>query len=487
MTRRAAAGVRWLSLASAVSAGAMLLQTLVLARMLSPKAFGAMAAATIITTFARAFADGGVSQALLRAERLSPTTLSSLYWFNIAVGFALSISIYALAPVIATLFSAPEVLSVVRWVSVTFLVLATGIQFEVLLQRALHFRLLATAQIAGAVTGCCVAIGAASAGAAAVALAWGWMAPFLVQSLTYAVIGWRKWRPRSHFRVTDLRPYWRFGLFRVGDRLLNAATANLDYLAVGISLGPAALGAYSLAYQLVIRPLIYINPTVVNVAFPIFARRQDDARALAYGLGNVLRLLGYLAVPFLVAVAVYAPTLVPLVLGADWGAVAPLLQALWLAGVLRCFCNAAVPVALARGRADYGFRINLVAVLLMVPVLAATSTISTLAVAIGVVVICIVQSLLWLSAVRSEIGFRLNDAWTYLRSPLACCGIAVVAVGLTFGGLHALSPPSALGAITMVTVGVLAYLSAVAAIDRHYLRTVWTLLRSRSAESSLPA
>jgi O-antigen/teichoic acid export membrane protein len=433
----------------------------------------------IVLTFAQAISDGGVSQAILRAEALEENVLSSLYWLNVIVGFVVAVVVVAVSPLVGSFFGDSDVTDVLRWTALVFVLMPWGQQFMVLLQRDLRFRTIALTQVCASCIATGLAIVSAALGAGALALAWGWIAFFAVQAAVFAAIGWRRWAPRLRFRRRDMNGYLRFGVYRMGDRLLNAATANMDYLMVGRFLGAHALGLYSLSYQIVIRPLLYINPVLVKVAFPVFARRQRDDDALQRGYGHVLRILGYLVFPLLLGIAVTAHVFVPLLLGDQWESIVPLLEVMWGVGALRCISNAALPVALSRGRADIGFRVNLGSAIAMGLVLLGAAQLSLQAVAWGELFVVCGQALLWWYLLRREIHLSpISNARTVAR-PLLIAGFGAALAWLSGALAAGLGASSLLQLILMLVVGAAGFGALALVVDGAYLRTMARLLGRR--------
>ena len=58
----------------------------VLARLLSPSDFGLMGMIMVVIGFAQAFADMGISNAIIYRQDATRDQLSSLYWLNILAG-----------------------------------------------------------------------------------------------------------------------------------------------------------------------------------------------------------------------------------------------------------------------------------------------------------------------------------------------------------------------------------------------------------------
>jgi O-antigen/teichoic acid export membrane protein len=179
-----------------------------------------------------------------------------------------------------------------------------------------------------------------------------------VTSALFAGWGWRHHRPKLRLRRADLDGYLGFGLYQMGERMVNFLSANVDYILVGRFLGPSALGSYSVAYQLVVKPVYEFNPILTRVSFPAFAKKQHDDEALARGYAELIKLVGFVVVPLMAAVAALAPLIVPVLFGAKWDQAIPLLQILAVVGIARSLTSPAGDLILAKGRPDVNFKLN---------------------------------------------------------------------------------------------------------------------------------
>ncbi len=134
----------------------------------------------------------------------------------------------------------------------------------------LQFKRLAGVEVAAAIGGCVVAVLGAFQGWGVLALVLGQLAATIIRSGLLAVMGWVSWRPTLHFKREDLGGFISFGLYQMGERSINYFAWNLDKLLIGRILGSSALGFYNVAYQLMMRPLMVLNPILTRVAFPVF-------------------------------------------------------------------------------------------------------------------------------------------------------------------------------------------------------------------------
>lgn len=359
LTERAAHGIKWTATSTVVSSTLLFVQVAVLAHVLTKADFGLMTMMLVVLTFGQVYADMGLSSALIWRQESTKNTLSSLYWVNLLAGLGVFLAIVLLTPAIAFYFGQPQLARYLPWAASVFIVVPFGQQFQVLLQKELRFRILAINEMSASALGVTVAILCALGGAGVFALIAGQLVSASARTVVLALIGWRTWRPGMRLRLSDLRGYVRFGLNQMGERNVTLLTDNLDYLMIGRYLGSAALGVYSVAFQLAIMPYRRMNPVLMRVAFPVFSLRQGDDRAFRDGYFRVSVTLIFVVVPMLIGLLVVAPVAVPVLFGPKWVGAVPIVQVLAVLSILSTLNNPAGSLLLAKGRADLGFRMNL--------------------------------------------------------------------------------------------------------------------------------
>ena len=144
----------------------------------------------------------------------------------------------------------------------------------------------------------------------------------------------------------------------MGQRLLNYFSANIDYLITGRFLGPTQLGYYTLAYRLMMFPIWQVNPIFTNVAFPIFSWVQDDDRRLRAGYQRMIAYISLLTFPMYAGMFVLAEAFVRAVYGPAWLPAVPVIRIFCLLGILIVLGNPIGSLLLAKGKANWGFWLN---------------------------------------------------------------------------------------------------------------------------------
>ena len=147
-----------------------------------------------------------------------------------------------------------------------------------------------------------------------------------------------------------MRDLWGFSGYLVGHRLLFYLHQNADRFLIGRAVGAAGLGAYAVAYNVMLAPASRIGGPIQRVLAPAFSRMQDEPERIAAAWARVTRLIGAIVIPALAGLVVVAPDFVPVVLGEQWTAAIPIVQILAWVGVLQALQTVNVDILMARDR-----------------------------------------------------------------------------------------------------------------------------------------
>jgi O-antigen/teichoic acid export membrane protein len=352
-------GVAWKGASQIFLQVSRIVVMVVLARLLSPHDFGLAAMVLVFGTLALIFSDLALGAALVQRRELSERDRSTVFWLSVGVGTSFTAVGVAASGPLADFYGEPDVRPLFAVLALTFVVTALGSTQKALLTRELDFRSLELRLILSTLAGAAVAIVAAAQGFGA----WALVLQQVVIAVASTILLWvaSPWRPRLVFSSTALRRLGGFSANVFGTRLLFYASKNADNILVGRFLGAASLGAYSIAYNLMLAPIERIAGPVQDVLFPAFSRMQDDARGVADLWLRANRMVAAFSVPALLGFALVAPEFVAVVLGTKWNAAVPVIQILACVGVLQSVQRLNSSVLQARDRTATLFRFSVVA------------------------------------------------------------------------------------------------------------------------------
>lgn len=474
LQKQAASGVKWTTLSTVVTTGLQILQLIVLSRLLKPEDFGLMAMVGIVIGFAQTYADLGISAAIIHKQDTTREHLSSLYWLNIICGVFIFFLLCAIAPMIAMFFKEPCLIKLINTLSLSFLIIPIGAQFQVLLQKNLRFNLLARQEIIAAFFSVVIAILTAFYGQGVWALVWGQLTGAIIRTIQLTKIGWKEYRPTRHFDRNDLRGYFSFGLYQMGERSINYFNFKIDQLLIGYLLGTKALGYYNFAFNLVIQPTMTINPILTKVAFPIFSLIQNNSYRLRIGYLKVINVLCTINAPLLFGISIVAPLAVPIFFGEQWIPAISLVQLLSIFSFIRSTGNPIGSLLLAKGRADIGFAWNLVMLFITAPVIYVGAKVNGL-IGVALALIClhiILYFPCYLFIMKPLIGPCAKQYFKAIIKPFAFAMIMCIVIWM----FSLLDLFSTVLLLIEIVIGVVTYISLLWLLDKKIFNEIRTVL-----------
>jgi len=355
---QALSGIKWSSISTAINMFLQFLTLVTLSRLLSPEDFGLLGMVMVIVGFSQSFADMGVGGAIIHKQNSTPEELSTLYYLNIFTGFLLAFFLIIFAPFIASFYHESRLINLIYWISLIFFVIPFGIQFQMLLQKNLSFKMLAIIEITGNFLGAVVSIILAILKFGVLSIILGQIVLYSSKSILFAIQGFSHWRPIRYFNLKEVKDYITFGLYQMGERSITYFGSYLDYLLIGKFLGAETLGYYSIAHQFVTIPFQKLNPILTKVLFPVLAKIQHNNEKLKIAYFTSLKYLVYIIFPIICGIALLARPVVLLFLGEKWLPSVILIQLLALVAIFRARSNPIGSLLLAKGRADLGFKWN---------------------------------------------------------------------------------------------------------------------------------
>ena len=321
---------------------------MVLARLLAPKDFGLVAMVTTIMGFLRVFSDAGLSTATVQRDGITHAQVSNLFWVNVGLGGAVTLALFVASPLIAWFYREPRLVWVNMALSITFLITAATVQHMALLKRQMRFGALALIQIISLILGVAVGIGMAWSGTGY----WSLVGMQLSTTLFSFPMLWAAshWRPCLPSRERGMRSLLVFGTHLSISSFLWSVARHSDSLIIGRYYGSSALGLYSRAEALMIRPVMQFMSPMESVFLPTLARVQaqpDRYRRIFLQTFEVLALASFLLTGLLLPLS---KPLILTVLGPQWEDAAFIFACFTLAALYYPFGSIATWLLTSQGR-----------------------------------------------------------------------------------------------------------------------------------------
>lgn len=474
LKEKAAKGFMWSAIQKWGRAAITGLIFIVLSRLLTPEAFGLVTLASVFTDFVEIFLDQGFSAAVIQRSNLDRKHLDTAFWISILTGGLLTAGNILASPFVADFFHEPRLASVLSWLSLSYIVNALSTTQLAILQRNLAFKSLARRSLAATTIGGVFGIGMAIAGFGV----WSLVGQNLVRGVAAAIILWRSsdWRPGFNVSVQHYKELFHFGISVVGNNLLNVSIRHADDFLIGYYLGPTLLGFYTVGYRLLLIIIRLVTEITNTVAFPAFARIQNDPERMRRAFYKVTQYTSLLSFPIFIGLAVLSPEVVPVVFGDKWAPSIPVMQVLALIGILQSVMFFNGSVLRASGKPNWELGIMTLNALVSVVGFLISVQWGIVAVAASFVISGYVLAPVSYMAVRRLIRIELKTYLGQYLAPLAA-SLAMVAVILALKYLlRDLSVNDLVQLVLYVAAGGLTYVGVIALMARGLLLQVRDLM-----------
>lgn len=477
LKKKAVRGAGWLTLGQFANQGMSLVVTGILARLLTPEAFGLVGMVVVFTAFLEMFQELGLSSAVIQKQDSTEEQLSTVFFITVALGALLAALTAAVSPAVAWFYDEPELKTVTTLLGLNFFLNSVVHVPAALLRRELSFGRLVLIGLAANILSAGIAVSLAFGGAGVYALVAKTLSFTLVDGLLVWIVS--GWRPRGKPRLKAVRQMFGFGANITASGFLVYVVQNADYLLIGRLLGKGALGYYTLAYRIMRLPMRRLTAQISRVAFPAFSAVQNDIARVRRGFLELTRIIAVMSFPAMCGLILVAPEAIPVLLGEEWRPVIFLVQVLALAGAVSSVTSGSTHLFRSQGRPEILLRFHLVYTPLMVAGFAVGTHWGVRGVAVAYSVLHCALSPVPIILAARLIKLSLRDYIMALRAPIIASAVMMVAVGgFRMIALDVLEVGRAPLLLAEIGLGVVTYLAAMAVVGRTVYAQGWEIAKT---------
>ncbi|WP_420861309.1 oligosaccharide flippase family protein [Algirhabdus cladophorae] len=428
----------------------------ILARLLSPADFGVFAAVSAVYMFGQFLGQFGSHPLIIRAPTLSREIIAEI---NALVGTAsvsIAILLMLLAAGLKQIFPSPEVANGLLWLAVTVPLASFGGIGHAMLERDFRFETLFYIRLTASITFVVVAGSGAVAGLGPSALCLGLGASVVVHAV--AVLSASRWRVLVRPRFHQLAHFKAARLIFGGTACEHLGYA-LQPLLIGHAFGPAAVGLYSRAADILRQANRLVNDTILPVLMPHaveIEKRDQGFRELVAETLSHITVLSWSGGAVLFAVA--APV-TSLLLGGQWGEIVPLFQILSAFLIVMPVTNVCRVFLLARKRDAIFFKQALAVLIAITAALVVAGAFDIYMAARLVVLVYGFQALVSLIAACSVAGVSFKTVMGVFATSALVAALAFVAATLSLQWVSGDAAQFVLGAFASAIIWMICIIS----------------------------
>ncbi|NJK38557.1 MAG: lipopolysaccharide biosynthesis protein [Oscillatoriales cyanobacterium RM2_1_1] len=362
LEQQAFKGVIWSVIQNWGSQVVSLIVFLILARLLTPEAFGLVALANTFLLFMQILLEQGFTQALIQRQELEPEHLNTAFLTNVLIGICLTILGWFMADTIAGMFDQPKLVPILKCFSILFSINSLRHVQEAILSRKMAFKIMAIRTLIAIFLGGIVGIVMAISGFGV----WSLVSQQIVFESVSVLVLWQAvdWRPEWQFSRRHFQDLFSFGINVVGFKFLRFINKRSDNLIIGFFLGEIALGYYAIAYRVLEVMTQLLVSTSNQVALPTFAKLQTEPERFRQAFCRVTKLTSLIAFPTFLGMVALTPEIVTVVFGSQWIPSIPIMRILAFAGILYSLSYFNASVLMALGKPDWRLWISFMEALL---------------------------------------------------------------------------------------------------------------------------
>jgi O-antigen/teichoic acid export membrane protein len=304
--------------------------TLAVLRILEPSDYGLFAMTSVVLVFFNFLNGYGFVSALIQSESVEPIRIRQAFGMLLLINGALAlIQLAVAAPLAAAYYREPTVAEMLRWQALIYLSTPFLILPEAMMTRELQFKRPAIINLVTAAVGALISLILALNDFGVWTLVFAPIAMFWCKALLLTFSARFFVKPSFDFRGAG--HIFSFGMALLVSQGFFIIQSQSDIFIAGRHFEKHELGLYAEALFLTQLFAIKFIPPLNEVAFPAYARLQNDRGALTFGFLKAVRLIMLIACPLYLGMAISAGPFVETLMGQKWLEAIPIVAILALA------------------------------------------------------------------------------------------------------------------------------------------------------------
>lgn len=300
------------------------LVSIVLARLLLPSDYGVIALITIFIDIANVFVSSGFGSALVQKRDADEIDFSSVFYFSIAMSWALYGVVFLAAPAVARFYGQEILTPVLRVMALKLPLAGVNSVQHAYVQKQMLFKRFFFSTLIGTVGSAAVGIAMAYMGFGP----WALVAQYLFNSAMDTLVLWFtvRWRPVSAFSARRMKTLFAFGWKMLCSELIHTSYGQIRSLIIGKVYTEKELAFYNQGGKLPGILVTNINSSISSVLFPAMTMKQGDRGKMKEVVRTSIRVGSYVMWPLMLGLMVLSEPVVKLVFTEKWLPCVPFMQ-----------------------------------------------------------------------------------------------------------------------------------------------------------------
>lgn len=459
----------WSGVETALSTGASLLVSVILARLVAPSAFGVIALLQIFIAVGQSFADAGMTQALIRRRCETPSLERTALALNMGVAALLYMLLWLVAPLIADFYNMEQLIRATRLLALSIPLSALCVVQSARLSVRMQFGTQAKANLSAVLAGGIIGVWLAWHGAGINALIWQQVGTWGVRAL----ILWGISPSLGVGRVNgeDARSLTHFGWKLTAASLIDTVWTNIYAPLVGKCFGLGAAAMFWRADSLARYAPQTLASILGRVGLPAMSHIREERQRATQAYRRLIETSAWLIMPVCAIAAAVAEPLIGWVLTDKWLGAVPYFRVLCCVAALYPLHALNCTALNVWGRSDLFLRLEVIKKCIGLTALLISLPMGVYALCWGMLcssVVCLMLNM-WYARPYTQVG---------IRSQLALSMPAVVMAAGAAGAawwVSTLISSQAISLLCSVSLGIAIYVAVSIVTGTPALRNIKNL------------
>lgn len=323
-------GFKWVALGQLVKIFTQLVALFYLTHIVPPSEYGLLAMASVVMNLANVFNDMGTGAAVIQRENPSQGFYNYIYKINLTTGFLIMVVVIITSPLIVFYFNHVDLYPILFLLALSFPISSVSIVHKAKLEKQMLFKTVVKIEALASLTAMIVAVVLANLDFGVYSL--------VIQTLTSISIATLAFLKKSDLNLSlknatinqsDKDSVINFSGFLLSFNLVNYFSRNLDSILIGRFFSATILGAYSIAYRIMLFPLQSFTFVISRVFLPHFSKGVGRENKNKEHYLKSLKVILSISAPMMLGLVAVSTDFTKIFLDQKWFLVGDLL--VWLA------------------------------------------------------------------------------------------------------------------------------------------------------------
>lgn len=343
---------------------------MILARIISPEAFGVVATVTMIMSFADMFTDAGFQKYLVqhdfKDENEKFKSANVAFWTNFMISVMLWIIIILFRKKIAILVGNPGLGNVIAIACIQLMLTSFSSIQMALYRREFDFKALFLIRMISICVPFLFTVPLGILGFSYWSLIIGNIITQLLNAIILTIKS--KWKPYFFYDINLLKKMMSFSIWSLVEAISIWFTSWVDIFIISSSLNQYYLGIYKTSTTMVNSIMTLITASILPVFFSALSRLQNDDKKFNEMYLNTQRIISILVFPLGVGIYLYSDLATKIMLGNNWTEASSVIG-IWAltSSIIIVFGNLNSEVYRAKGRPKLSFLAQVLHLAVLIP------------------------------------------------------------------------------------------------------------------------